>query len=445
MTSKPAQDLATPTPNPSPQGGRGLRRGACPGLSAPILTGDGLLARLLPTGTIALDAFGGLCAAARQHGNGIIEITARGSIQVRGLSAASAIRFAETIAGLNIAAADGIPVLSNPLAGLDADEILDASETAAVLRRALAKTPLPRHLAPKVSVMVDGGSALNLHRLAADVRLCAERGDDEPVFRIGVAGDQTNAMPLGTVAPDRAIEVTLRLLDVICRGGHAARARDIVAADAGAEFRATIADFLTPDPPASDSVRTSSDPISEHRLRDGTFARGFGFAFGHADAATLTELVQAAADAGAAGLRLAPGRALMIVGLTQEAASALAATAETLGYVVRPDDPRRFVFACAGAPICSSAHIPARALAPRVAEIAAPQLGATFEIHISGCPKGCAHAKPVALTIVGTDQGRALVANGNARGERFALVAPDELAEAIEKYAARPNLDDDHV
>ena len=83
-----------------------------------------------------------MCAAAREHGNGIIEITARGSIQVRGLSAASAVRFAAAIAALDIAAADGIQVLSNPLAGLDPEEIFDASEIAAALRRALAKTPL---------------------------------------------------------------------------------------------------------------------------------------------------------------------------------------------------------------------------------------------------------------------------------------------------------------
>jgi hypothetical protein len=34
-------------------------------------TGDGLLVRLLPGGTIALDAFRRLCAAAREHGNGV--------------------------------------------------------------------------------------------------------------------------------------------------------------------------------------------------------------------------------------------------------------------------------------------------------------------------------------------------------------------------------------
>ena len=54
------------------------RRGVCPGLSRPLPTGDGLLVRLMPTGTIALDAFAALCAAAQRHGNGIIEITARG-------------------------------------------------------------------------------------------------------------------------------------------------------------------------------------------------------------------------------------------------------------------------------------------------------------------------------------------------------------------------------
>ena len=65
------------------------RRGACPGLSAPMATGDGLLARFRPDGTISLDAMAGLCDAARAHGNGIIEITSRGSIQVRGLTDAA--------------------------------------------------------------------------------------------------------------------------------------------------------------------------------------------------------------------------------------------------------------------------------------------------------------------------------------------------------------------
>ena len=437
MIVTPAQTLSTPAGSP-------LRRGACPSLSAPMPTGDGLLARLLPTGTIALDAFRGLCAAARQHGNGIIEITARGSIQVRGLNAASAIRFADAVGGLGIAMADTIPVLSNPLAGLDADEILDAGAIAAALRGALARTPLPQHLAPKVSVIVDGGGAIGLGKLVADVRLQAGRTDDQIVFHVAAAGDQTTALPLGTVALDDAVEVTLHILDVIARSGHGARARDLVAADAGEAFRTTIADFLISDAPPA-GVQKPGEPIGAHPSRDRTFACGLGLAFGHADATALDKLMQMAAAQGASGVHAAPGRVILIVGLAQQAVAPLTAATEGLGFIVRADDRRRHVFACAGAPICASAHIPARALAPRITEIAASRLGPTFDIHISGCSKGCAHSKRAGLTVVGTSAGCALIAGGTARDIAFATTSVDELPGAAARFINGPAEESGHV
>ncbi len=141
---------------------RSQRRCACPGLSTPMPTGDGLLVRLTPIGTIPLPAFQRLCAAARRQGNGIVEVTSRGSIQVRGLNAASVPRFGEAVTALGIAAEDGVAVLSNALAGLDPKEAFDASALAADLRHALTRMPLAARLAPKVSVIVDGGGALNL-------------------------------------------------------------------------------------------------------------------------------------------------------------------------------------------------------------------------------------------------------------------------------------------
>src|SRR4051812_25006797 len=139
-----------------------------------MLTGDGLLVRLVPAGTtIALDAFAALCAAARQHGNGIVEITSRGNIQFRGLSASSARAFATAVGSLSIDVNSGIPVLCSPLSGLDAGEIVDAGAVATCLRAALAATPWTARLAPKVSIVVDGGGALHLDDSAADIRLRA--------------------------------------------------------------------------------------------------------------------------------------------------------------------------------------------------------------------------------------------------------------------------------
>jgi precorrin-3B synthase len=412
-----------------------FRRGACPGLSAPMQTGDGLLVRLQPIGTIPFAAFKNLCAAARRHGNGIVEVTARGSIQVRGLSQNSAPRFTDAVATLGIAAEDGVPVISNALAGLDPAELIDAGTLAADLRHALGQTPLPSRLSPKVSVAIDGGGALDLGTLSADVRLRAELIKGTVRLRVSVGGDGASATPLGTIMSSDCTDTALRLLDVIAQRGRDARARDVIAAGEIASFNAVLASCpsfgsaKTKDQDGRDKPGHDGDPIGQHRLRDSSFACGIGLAFGHADASTLERLADAAEAAEAAGLRTAPNRALIAIGLTET--TAFANAAERLGFIVRAGDPRRHVVACAGAPICASAHIAARAMAPSIAEIAAPYLRDAFNIHISGCAKGCAHAAAAALTVVGTAAGCALIANGLARDDPSAVVPAEQLPTAI--------------
>ena len=153
-------------------------------------------------------------------------VTSRGSIQIRGLNAASAPRFAAAVAGLGIAAADGIPVLINPLAGLDAEDILDAGALAADLRLALAQTLAPAELSAKVSVAIDGGGTVDLDGIAADVRLRARAQNGVAALDVSVARRQAargsprlRRRQHGSKLPS----VCLRLL----RGsGRAARARD---------------------------------------------------------------------------------------------------------------------------------------------------------------------------------------------------------------------------
>jgi precorrin-3B synthase len=420
------------------------RRGACPGLSAPMTTGDGLLVRLLPIGTIELNAFAALCAAARQYGNGVIEVTSRGSIQIRGLSTATAPRFAAAVGALGIAAEDGIPVLTNPLASLDAEDIIDASVLAADLRRALAQRALASRLSAKVSVAIDGGGSLSLDGITADVRLRAEAVEGVAALYVGVGGDGQNATRLGCVADRDGVEVATRLLDVLALRGRVARMRDVVATDGIAVLHSAVADLIIHDGPAR-SESQFSDIIGLHPLQDETFAYGVGLAFGHADATSLRRLTEAAKTAGARGMRAAPGRTLMSVGLTQQTASSFAAAAEALGFIVRTDDPRRQVVACAGAPICASANIAARAIAPQIAAAAAPYLDGSFKIHISGCAKGCAHPTSAALTVVGTSSGCALIADGTARGAPFKIVTTNELSAAVAKIARTLQREDDHV
>jgi precorrin-3B synthase len=399
-----------------------LRRGACPGLSAPMPTGDGLLARLRPDGTMMLEQMTGLCVAAGRRGNGIVEITSRGSIQVRGLNESSAPRFANDVAQLAIAAHDGVPVITDPLAGLDPDELIDAGPLADELRDVLAAHPIARPLAAKISIAIDGGGALHLDALMADVRLRAVASADGPRLHVAIGGDAATAVALRTVRPTEAVDTVVRLLGEIARHGPDARARDVIHAEATDAFR----------PPA----RTAADPIGVHRLRR-TQAVGIGFAFGHSDVAPLNELIDAARDAGATGMRTSPGRALLVLGVAPDRLASFVHVAKGLGFVVDRADPRRRVVACAGAPICASGEIAARALAPQVATVAAPLLAPGDMIHISGCAKGCAHRGAAALTAIGRAGRCGLLIDGAPAGSCGVGALPQRLAVLAATRSAR--------
>jgi precorrin-3B synthase len=406
-----------------------LRRGACPGLWQPMATGDGLLVRMTPTGaTMSCQAFAALCASARSCGNGVIEITSRGSLQIRGLTEGSAQRFATAVGNIEVPFCEGTPVLINPLAGLDPDEALDMSAIAAELRRALAAADFSSDLGPKVSIALDGGGVLHLDAVAADVRMRTEAGG---ACLIAVAGDAESATPLGAVASEHAVEASMAIVRVIGAAGRAARARDIIAAHGAEAFRQPIADILFDR--ARPPRRPAAEPIGTHALRNGSVAIGLGLAFGHADASALEELAHAAATAGAVGLRTAQGRALLLLGILPHSAARLAEIAQRLGFIVRAEDPRRKVIACAGAQVCAAGEIATRALAPDLARMAAVAGAGAPMVHVSGCVKGCACPRSMPLTVVGMEGRCGVVVNGSARDEPVIILGPEELPNALSR------------
>ncbi len=407
-----------------------LRRGVCPGLSQPMATGDGLLARITPAGaTISCDAFQALCAAARRCGNGVMEVTSRGSVQIRGLTETSAKRLAAVLGTIEIAFCEGPPILNNSLAGLDPDEVLDTGVMAAELRRAIAAAPFSAGIAPKVSVALDGGGALHLDAIPADVRMRAEAA----YLHVALGGDAGSATPLGAVAAEHAVDAAMNIIRVIAAAGPAARARDIVATDGGAAFRHAIAAMHIDHPRLPE--RPPAEPIGKHPLRDGTVAIGLGLAFGHADSAALQELAGAAALSGATGLRPAPAHALLLVGIPRHAAARLTHIAQQLGFIVRAGDPRRRIIACAGAPACAAAEIPTRALAPFLASDGAISGAGGPMVHVSGCAKGCACPRSMPLTVVGMEGRCGVVVNGSAHEEPLATLLPEELPGALARVA----------
>jgi precorrin-3B synthase len=383
-----------------------LTRGACPGISQPMPTGDGLLARLMPLTPISLDAFDALCDASQMHGNGIVEVTQRGSLQIRGLSPGSAPVFARTAVTLGLGAEGRPSILASPLMGLDAQERLDLRALVAALRKDLANHPAFASLGPKVSVLIDGGGALHLDDVPGDLRLQA---DSASRLHVSMAGTVASATGLGWVEPHRALEVIVQVLGSIAKRGALARARDLANSADTRALRASLAGALSDEPPPAS--RPPAEPIGSHRLNDGRAAFGMALPFGYAEADVLKRIAHAAARCGATCIQPAPGRALLTIGLAAAAISEFAGSAAAAGFVVRPDDARRYVVACAGAPACGSATLSTRQLAPTIAQAARALLDGSLTIHVSGCAKGCAHPGTAALTLIGPDR---LVVQGRA-------------------------------
>ena len=396
-------------------------RGVCPRLSQPMQTGDGLLARMVTAGPIPLDKFARLCAAAREHGNGVMEISARGSLQGRGLTPLSAPLFAKTVAALSIDLCDGVPVIASPIAG-DPASLIDPDALAAKLRNAIAEKALM--LAPKVSVIVDGGGALHLDALAADIRVRAVQASTGPMLHVTLGGDAASATPLGVAAPDAAVETVTDLLAAIAALGPEARAADLLRDNGIGTRRAALGTRIVPA--ASLPMRSRAEPIAAHRLKSGTCALGLCLAFGHAQADALSELAGIARANGARWIRPTPDRALLLGPFIEAKVIATRKAAGRLGFIVDARDPRRRIVACPGAPSCASGLIAARAIASEFARHM-PVSPEWTPVHVSGCAKGCAHPAPAPLTIVGTSQGCGIVRDGTARDMPEAYAAADDL------------------
>jgi precorrin-3B synthase len=383
-------------------------------------TGDGLLVRLLPADRMSVASFIALCGAAARHGNGTIEISARGSLQLRGFTEKTAPAFARDVHVLALPAAQGVPIISDPLPE-DANCLVDATKLASVLRAEIARAGLA--LGPKVSILIDGGGRLHLDTISGDVRLRALATKAGLRLQVAIAGDARSAVALGLIPPVEVSQTVVRLLSVIAQQGLAARAHDCIR-----ELREAASEKCRRESYELRS-RLPSEPIGVHALREKRLAFGVAPAFGHAHATAFAELARIAGEHGASSLRPAPGRALLLIGIARVDVYALARKAKRLGFIVRADDPRRSIIACPGSPACASGIIPARTLA---AELAPHLRDLRGTLHVSGCAKGCAHPAPAALTVVGTEQGCGIVRDDTARAAPSRFVdAMDLVAEVV--------------
>lgn len=419
VTSFPAQ--AIPGKPRPPE-----RRGACPSLTRPMQTGDGLLARLrFAADGLSPDQWTTIANLSRSFGNGLLEITSRGSLQLRGLDPQTAPRLAGALDAAGISTRAGVVVETPPLSGLDTTEIADARGLAERIRLAVDEYDPPLTLAPKLSIVVNGGGRLNLSTMAADLRLDAVRNGAEVLWRAAISGDVSSAIPLGLRDEVGAVETILSLLEKLSATGPATRGRDIVdAATATGEAGLSESAFAAP-----------ASPVGVIDIGNGT-AIGIRLPFGRTHADDLETLMTGLAKLGATEIRLAQDHCLLIPGLPAEAATLAIDLAMKSGFLTDPADPANSVFACPGAGFCDAAQLDTREVAKAVIASAPSLLDGSCPIHVSGCSKGCAHPSPAAMSIIGTDQGAGVVIGGKANDPAERPIDPETIAASFARLEA---------
>jgi len=318
---------------------------------------------------------------ALEYGNGLIDLSSRANIHLRGVT--------EHTYGPLIEGLDALGLIDESPDAEERRNIVltpfwspeDGSvELAAALATSLTAPDAPR-LPAKFGFAIDCGPLPVLSHVPADIRL--ERSVDG-----GLICRASGAANGARVSAEASVSTMLALANWFVRSGGITGDRGRMATHLARG--AALPEIFAEVPTQSDATFSP---------KPGSVAAGFlvGFDFGQVPADLLSAL------SGLGALRVTPWRMLLIEGAS--------AAPDLPGLITCPHDPMLRVIACTGAPGCLQAAQPTRALARSLA----PHLPDGAVLHVSGCAKGCAHAGPAVLTLTAQAEGFDLIRDGRAR------------------------------
>ncbi|MHC2087490.1 precorrin-3B synthase [Methylobacterium sp. CM6244] len=413
------------------------RRGWCPSLARPMPTGDGLLARVHPPlGILTPAQARAVAEGARRFGNGHIDVTARANLQVRGVTEATRCGLAEALgaAALDDVRSDGGPqrlTLTAPLAGLEATAIDIPTLAGAIEAIGLAIPGLP----PKALVAVEaaecdaclGGAQPDCHLVATAEGLVLQLAGDAAWWHVPADGVHS------------VLDAALRRL---AESGER-RMRDLSSLDRSGLALGLGLRSATP-PPGAPLPRPGLLALNSHL----PIARGqhesppseaspvgilLDAPFGRCTADALDSLADATEILGMEPLRLSPTRGFLLVAPNAAAAEAVRPILAAAGFLTEPDDPRRAVAACPGAPACASGSTTTLIDAARLADAFEAFSAQGLSAHVSGCAKGCAHPAAASLTLVGRNGLYGIVLDGRPDALPATLLTFDAALERVRR------------
>ena len=371
------------------------RADACPGALQTHAAADGALARVrLPGGLVTAAQLRALAGAARDLGDGALELTSRGNVQLRGLGPGAdgdlAARLDE--AGLLPSPAhDRVRnVLASTLSGRVPGGHVDARTWAAGYDAGLLADPALAELPGRFLVTLDDGRG-DVAGLGGDVGLLALDG---ATVALTLAGADSGLRSTPDAAVDLALAATSAYLDErTAQGGTAWRLAEL---DGAAD--AVLARLGRPPSPSVPlPAPAPGGPVGVLPQLDGRSALGAVVPFGRLSAHGA-EVLAGAADE----LQVTPWRSVAVPDV-EETATLVAALCRA-GLVLDPSSPWLRLTACTGLPGCAKSRADVRA------DATAALLGGRLPAdgarqHWAGCERRCGRPRGDVVDVVATGTG----------------------------------------
>lgn len=376
------------------------RPDACPGALQTHTAADGELARVrVPGGLLSADQLHALAAAARELGDGHLELTSRGNLQLRGLAV-------DTDLGDRLAAVGLLPstthervrnVLASAVTGRSPDGHVDARPWVRALDAGLLADPVLAGLPGRFLATLDDGRG-DVVGLGGDVGLIA-LSPDEVALTLAGADSGLRSAPAGAV--DLLLAAARALADELAaQSGQAWRITELTDGPAGVATRLS-ADF----PPGTFRAKCrvglpggAVGAVGAVGQRDGRTALIGVLPLGRLTADQADLLARLAVE-----VQLTPWRSVVVPDLADDAVDDAAVELYRTGFVFDADSPWLRVTACAGRPGCARSLADVRADA--AAAVATGTLpGDGVRQHWAGCERRC--GRPAgALDVVATGSG----------------------------------------
>ena len=358
-------------------------RGACPGVVDAMESADGWLMRIrLPGGIVSAEHLRLIGETGSRHGSGIVEITSRANLQIRGIGSDQLADAATEIVDAGLALADPVldarrAVVASPLSGHDPTEAADVRPFLSAVLEALSGAEFVGALPPKFGIVIDGGGAVSVRDVPGDMVFTAQRVADRRVrwrltvgsHRYRLRADLSPPMMAASVVEcaGRSAEACSRVHELSKSGRALLDAESIEGMAAEPVGGSAVGQFDHLDPAQCNVVAAP--------------------ALGRIGAAELLSVVSAARLAD--GVRCTPSGGFAFVGVRRDRAVELLHELELVGVSADRSDPVHSVSACVGSPGCASSRANTVAAAAGIVEARRQFAGPQQRIHLSGCEKLC--------------------------------------------------------